>query len=268
MEHRPRRRTKIGGQFSPRLIEMLESHAWRALSLSGRRVLDRIEIELAHHGGADNGRLPVTYDNFVDYGIDRHAISPAIRETVALGFLEVTERGRAGNAEFRSPSLYRLTYIGGWRKADDPTHEWRRIQSMDRAIEIRAQARLGRQGSQSGIREKVAKKQKSSEDSRRVSVGETRTENHAVPVVKSPTSALVDKSTLLSISGDGARSALARSAVASAPSSALPGPSEEMLGLIMRSVGCTRAEAIKRFEALPNLNGADAQALRSTREAS
>src|SRR6478752_5794871 len=73
--------------------------------------LDRIEIEHADHGGNDNGRLPVTYDDFECYGIHRHAIAPAIRETVALGFAEITERGRAGNAEFRSPHKFRLTYF-------------------------------------------------------------------------------------------------------------------------------------------------------------
>ena len=97
------RRTSIGGQFAPRLIEMLESPAYRVLSLSARRVIDRVEIELAHHGGTDNGRLPVTYDDFQRYGIDRHAIGPGIREAIALRFLEITEAGRAGNAEFRAP---------------------------------------------------------------------------------------------------------------------------------------------------------------------
>ena len=56
------------------------------------------------------GRLPVTYEDFERYGIDRHSIAPAIREAVALGFLEVTERGRAGNAEWRRPNYFRLTY--------------------------------------------------------------------------------------------------------------------------------------------------------------
>ena len=59
-----RRKTTIGGQFAPRLIEMLESPAYRALSLSGHRALARLEIELGHHGGTDNGRLPVTYADF------------------------------------------------------------------------------------------------------------------------------------------------------------------------------------------------------------
>ena len=74
-----RKRTRIDGQFAARDIKMLESHAFRELSLSARRVLDRLEIELAHHGGMDNGKLPVTYDDFQRYGIDRHAIAPAIR---------------------------------------------------------------------------------------------------------------------------------------------------------------------------------------------
>jgi len=98
-----RRRTQIDGQFAARLIQMLESPPYRQLSLSARRVLDRLEIELGHHGGMDNGRLPVTFDNFQRYGIDRHAIAPAIRELVALGFIEITEHGRAGNADWRCP---------------------------------------------------------------------------------------------------------------------------------------------------------------------
>src|SRR3954449_7071142 len=96
-----RRSGSIGGPFSPRLIEMLESPAYRALSLSAHRVLSRIEVELGHHGGTDNGKLPVTYADFQRYGIDRDAIAPAIREAAALGFIEITQAGRAGNAEHR-----------------------------------------------------------------------------------------------------------------------------------------------------------------------
>src|SRR5215470_13177670 len=115
-----RRRNTIAEQFMVRTIRMLESPAYRALSLSAHRVLSRIEVELGHHGGTDNGKLPVTYDDFVKYGVDRHAISAAIREAVALGFLEITEQGRAGNAEFRSPNKFRLTYA--YTSGVKPTH--------------------------------------------------------------------------------------------------------------------------------------------------
>jgi hypothetical protein len=137
-----RRRTQIGGQFAPRLIEMLESHAYRALSLSGHRVLDRIEIEMAHHGGTDNGKLPVTYDDFEHYGIHRHSIAPAIREVVALGFVEITKPGRAGNADFRAPNIFRLTYRDTKREA--PTHEWRRVETAEEAAKRVLTARGGR----------------------------------------------------------------------------------------------------------------------------
>jgi hypothetical protein len=40
----------IPGPFSWRLIEMQESPAYRALSLSARKVLDRLEIEFERHG--------------------------------------------------------------------------------------------------------------------------------------------------------------------------------------------------------------------------
>jgi hypothetical protein len=135
------RRNAIKDQFVPHTLSMLKSPAFRVLSLSARRVLDRIEIEHMHHGGVENGNLPVTYDDFVEHGIHRHAISPAIRELEALGFIEITQRGRAGNREFRSPSKYRLTYRNAKGAPGDGTHEWRWITSLEQAEEIARRAR-------------------------------------------------------------------------------------------------------------------------------
>jgi hypothetical protein len=118
---------------------MLESPAYRALSLSAHRVISRIEVELGHHGGTDNGKLPVTYDDFQKYGIHRHAIASAIRECVALGFLEITEPGRAGNAEFRAPNLFRLTYA--YASGTEPTHDWQRIETEEQALVLSHAAR-------------------------------------------------------------------------------------------------------------------------------
>ena len=138
------RRTTIGGQFAPRLIEVLESPAYRALSLSAHRALARIEIELAHHGGCDNGRLPVTFDDFAEYGLHRHAIAPAVRELEILGFVEVTQRGAAGNAEFRAPNQFRLTYRAAVGASGDGTHEWRKILSEEQALALIKIARTAR----------------------------------------------------------------------------------------------------------------------------
>lgn len=144
---RTNRRTKIAGQFAARTIEMLELPAFRVLSLSARRVLDRLEIELAHHGGQDNGRLPVTYEHFHEYGIHRHAVGPAIRECVQLGFVEITEAGRGGNAEFRRPNLFRLTYKHAGPAA--PTDDWRKIETIEGA---EALARAARKASPQDLR--------------------------------------------------------------------------------------------------------------------
>lgn len=186
------RRTTIGEQFAPRTIRMLRSPAWCALSLSARRVLDRIEIELADHGGIDNGKLPVTFADFGRYGMDRHAIGPAIREAVALGFLEVTEPGRAGNAEFRKPNLFRLTYRNTRHGA--PTNEWEKIG----ADQVEAIARAAR-----------SEPSKTSGGKRHVSVRETPTETGPAPVGETHTTGQGGETpTTLDISGRGGNTPL------------------------------------------------------------
>jgi hypothetical protein len=167
-----RRKNKIAGQFSARTIEMMESPAFTVLSLSGHRVLFRIEIEHANHGGQDNGQLPITYDQFHDYGLDRHAISRAIREVEALGFIEITERGRSGNAEYRRPNRFRLTYRHTGRA--NPTDEWRRIKTIKEAKIMAQTARTG------------PKRKHFPVGFLPVSVGETHTENTIFIVAKPP----------------------------------------------------------------------------------
>jgi hypothetical protein len=135
------KRLKIGANFVPHIVDMVESPAWRTMSLSARRVLDRIEIEHLHHGLAENGRLPVTFDDFVSYGIERHGIAAAIRECEALGFIEITQRGRAGNADFRRPNVFRLTYLPTYRTGENATNEWSRIETREAAEMLARNAR-------------------------------------------------------------------------------------------------------------------------------
>src|SRR5215510_9179311 len=132
-----KRRNSINGQFAARRIEMLESPAYRVLSRSAHMVLARIEIELAHHGGNDNGRLPVTSENFVEYGMHRTSVAPALREAEALGFIRITERGHGGNAEYRSPNRFYLTYAHTRdSKKSPPSDEWRHIETLEEANQI------------------------------------------------------------------------------------------------------------------------------------
>jgi hypothetical protein len=118
---------------------MLESPPYRVLSLSAHRVLSRIQIEHGHHAGKHNGRLPVRYEDFAAYGIDRHSIGPAIRELAALGFIEVTEQGLAGNADFRRPNKFRITFHPTQER--EATNEWRLIKTFEEAETIAMAAR-------------------------------------------------------------------------------------------------------------------------------
>ncbi len=139
-----KRKNQIIGQFSARLIEMLESPAWKVLSLSARRVIDRIEIEHAHHGGNDNGNLPVTKYDFMQYGISGRLVAPAIREAEALGFIRM-KRGRGGNAEHRQPNRFFLTFAHGRGSRDySPTHDWRKIKTIEEAQAIAEAARASK----------------------------------------------------------------------------------------------------------------------------
>jgi hypothetical protein len=239
MRRRRNGRTIIGGQFAWRLIEMLESPAYQVLSKSGHRVLARLEIELAHHGGNDNGRLPVTFENFQNYGIDRHAIAPAIRECEALGFVETTEHGRAGNAEFRSPNKFRLTYRH--TEQAEPTNDWRRVRSVEEAQQLAHQARRT-----------SPKRQNPTGGKRLVSMTRTHTDNGETPVGKIGPTVIPENSPLLSISRVGAsstggsRSAPAGSAVASGP------PRQFVIDALVRLRGCSRNEAELILDSLPD----------------
>jgi hypothetical protein len=133
------KRPKIKGPYVVRTSRMLNSPAFRALSLTGHRILARIELELCRHAGKDNGTLIITYEDFKRYGIHHHAIGPGLRELEALGFIEIMQRGRAGNADQRRPHMFRLTYLP---TDDEPaTDEWQRIETVKQAEEIAAKAR-------------------------------------------------------------------------------------------------------------------------------
>lgn len=124
------RRNSISEAWAARPIEMLESPAYRVLSLSAHRVLSRIEIEFAHHAGRDNGKLPVTFDDFAHYGVRRHSIGPALRELEALGFIVITERGTmAKAAEYRRANRFLLT-ARPKQKGDAVEGRWRQYKTI------------------------------------------------------------------------------------------------------------------------------------------
>jgi hypothetical protein len=110
--------------------EMLESEAWRAMTLPARRALDRLMIEHMSHAGTMNGELPCTYDDFQRFGVSRKSINAAIRVVEALGWVDVVFRGHLNHGVADRPSLYGLTWLP---RADNtpPSNRWKSIK--DRA---------------------------------------------------------------------------------------------------------------------------------------
>jgi hypothetical protein len=134
-----KRPNAIGENWISYPRSMLESPAFRVLGHAAIRVMHRIEIEHLANGGAENGKLIVTYDQFEEWGISRNSVGPAIRELVALGFLEITEKGIASNENGR-PNRFRLTYVNV-RSREQPTNEWRRAVAIDEAGQLVNEAR-------------------------------------------------------------------------------------------------------------------------------
>lgn len=108
---RRRKQDKPRDSFVVHSLVMRQSAAWRALPDHARRVLDRLEQEHMLHAGAMNGRLYCTYRDFEAAGLPYKAIATAIRQCVALGFVEITHQGTPSISEVRNPSRYRLTYV-------------------------------------------------------------------------------------------------------------------------------------------------------------
>jgi hypothetical protein len=128
------RRSKFSGQFIMVPVDMLRSPAWALLNLTDRRILDRMELEHADHGGADNGALPVRYADFKAFGIRQQSIALSLRRLMALGFIVRTAQGRRAFADIPgSAAQYRITYIDA--RGIGRTNDWQKISSLDEAID-------------------------------------------------------------------------------------------------------------------------------------
>jgi hypothetical protein len=106
--------------------EMLESPAWRALTGNALKLIMRIALEHMKHGGKDNGKLPVTYSDFVAYGVRRNAVNEALEIASQLGFVRRREGGMVPWAGgIRATSKYELTSmsVGG----APPRNDWTRV---------------------------------------------------------------------------------------------------------------------------------------------
>jgi hypothetical protein len=132
-------------------------------------------------------------------------VAPAIREAEALGFIKVTERGRGGNAEHRKANRFFLTFAHGRdSRAEPPTHEWRRFETIEEAESVARAARANKDADAVRFGQRRAKKNKN--QSRNLGpkpVRETRTETNNSPVLESRTTGQSGNQDYLYISGRG-----------------------------------------------------------------
>jgi hypothetical protein len=164
-------RTPIGESFIFYKREMIGSPALRVLTRAAILVMRRLEAEHLNHGGTKNGRLIVTRRQFEEWGVHRDAIGPAIRELVALGFVEVTYHGHAGAGGHGKANTYRLTYVASKHRVP-PSDEWKAIKDLKEAEQIAKETRAEKdeRTAAAGARGALATRQK------KISATETVTE--------------------------------------------------------------------------------------------
>ena len=127
-------RNRLEAPFAPFPCEMIESAAFRSLSGSALKILFHLTTVWARSGGIvanTNGRLVATYERFHRFwGMDLHTAAAAMRQLIALGFIE-RKSGSSGNADEFEPSTYRLTFLPAEGISGTGSNEWKRIAPED-----------------------------------------------------------------------------------------------------------------------------------------
>jgi hypothetical protein len=139
VERAPVRRNQITGKYAAQPTALLKSAPFRVLNNAERKMFTRIEIEYSDHYGRDNGKLPVTFDQFEEYGIRRQLIAPSRRALVALGIVTFEQGHAAKEDGDRRPNLFGLTH----RPVGDaePANDWTRIGDIEEAERVASTAR-------------------------------------------------------------------------------------------------------------------------------
>ena len=116
---------RIQAPFIQLRLELMVSPAWEARTIPLMRILERLAIEHMRHAGQRNGQLYVSYGQFVDAGVSRRAINPALALGEKLGLLKVIRpTGRIGG-QLREPNAYHLTYLPS--PDGRVTDEWKKV---------------------------------------------------------------------------------------------------------------------------------------------
>ena len=90
-----------GEGFAKLTLPLVESMAWRSLSIHSRGLIDFLLIEHMHRGGRENGRLLAPRRQLEAFGIAAQYVSTAIEETERVGLLDC-KRGIGRRRDLRA----------------------------------------------------------------------------------------------------------------------------------------------------------------------
>jgi len=119
---------KRGEPFVMLPQHLLESEAWRSLSINARRFLDFLMLEHMRHSGQENGSLLAPRRQLEQHGIGARHISAAIEETKLLGLVDC-KRGTG-----RRPSVYALTWLPLSCAGTAPSSRWQARSDFPREV--------------------------------------------------------------------------------------------------------------------------------------
>lgn len=109
--------------------DMLASPAWRALTGNAMKVVLRIALEHLKHGGVENGKLPVTYQDFARWGVRKNSVREAQLVATHLGWIERTSTGEVPwHGDIRRPSTFGLTWLPRYDGAP-ASNRWTRFET-------------------------------------------------------------------------------------------------------------------------------------------
>ena len=112
--------------------QLNKSPAFRVLNIHERHALDCIMEEHQSKSGFVNSGLIVTKGDFMNWGIHTRHISASLKVLTTLGIIERT-RGMGGSAIGRTPNTYRPTFLPTTPTANDATHDYLEIETMEEA---------------------------------------------------------------------------------------------------------------------------------------
>ena len=105
--------------------KMIESDAWRSLSIHARRVIDRVILEHMAHAGTENGNLAVTHADFTKFGVRKASTKIGIDQAIERGFIAITAKGRKSSGVDRWPTRYALSWLP-LKDGTPPSNRWKK----------------------------------------------------------------------------------------------------------------------------------------------